>query len=830
MKIKISVLFLIVFSVATQAQSGEISKIDYVSQIKPILVKNCVSCHGSEKQKGGLRLDFGDPILKGGNSGAILVPGKSKESKIIHAISGKDSESRMPPEPKDLISADQVALISTWIDQGAVFPKQEMVASGVVKKSDHWSFKPILNPPVPQNASFKWARNPIDVFVYEQMLKEGLEPSQEAEPLTLLRRIYLDLIGVPPTQSEIDMFLNDKLPGSYERAVDRVLDSPRYGEKWARYWLDLARYADSDGYEKDTGRPYAWRYRQWLIDALNADMPFDQFAIEQLAGDLLQNASLDQKTATGFHRNTLTNKEGGVDQEQFRVEAVVDRANTTAKVFLGLTLGCAQCHDHKYDPISQREYYQFFAFFNSDMEVNIPASPLPGEQELFDRQLEQHKSKLAPIKASLDARKKEIQKDLDEWMSKLNKDSLPTKIKTLVGIPSSKMTAAQKNELESYRLSLDDKAKAIQKQLGDLEKNAPVQTMTQTLALGKPRKTNIHIRGDFLRKGVEVEPGTPSVLPLPVAKGELRRFELAQWITGNENPLTRRVIANWVWHKFFGRGIVPTLEDFGTQGEKPSNPKLLDYLATSLSDNNWSLKSLHRLIVSSAVYRQSSTVEPEKLRKDPYNVFLSRQSRLRIDAEGVRDVFLSVSGLIDQRIGGQSVKPPQPPGISELTYANAVKWNESKGLDRYRRGVYIWFQRTSPYPTLMMFDAPDSNLACVRRERSNTPLQALALMNDVVFFECSKALGLSLAGSAQPPLNTIRAAFVDCLSRLPSEREMAQMENLLAEFKRHYQSNPDLALKVFENAPDPKGDAVVRASWVAFARVLLNLDEVIVRD
>ncbi|NDH07936.1 DUF1549 domain-containing protein, partial [bacterium] len=349
-----------------------------------------------------------------------LVPGKSKESKIIHAISGKDSESRMPPEPKDLISADQVALISTWIDQGAVFPKQEMVASGVVKKSDHWSFKPILNPPVPQNASFKWARNPIDVFVYEQMLKEGLEPSQEAEPLTLLRRIYLDLIGVPPTQSEIDMFLNDKLPGSYERAVDRVLDSPRYGEKWARYWLDLARYADSDGYEKDTGRPYAWRYRQWLIDALNADMPFDQFAIEQLAGDLLQNASLDQKTATGFHRNTLTNKEGGVDQEQFRVEAVVDRANTTAKVFLGLTLGCAQCHDHKYDPISQREYYQFFAFFNSDMEVNIPASPLPGEQELFDRQLEQHKSKLAPIKASLDARKKEIQKDLDEWMSKLN--------------------------------------------------------------------------------------------------------------------------------------------------------------------------------------------------------------------------------------------------------------------------------------------------------------------------------------------------------------------------------------------------------------------------
>jgi hypothetical protein len=313
-------------------------------------------------------------------------------------------------------------------------------------------------------------------------------------------------------------------------------------------------------------------------------------------------------------------------------------------------------------------------------------------------------------------------------------------------------------------------------------------------------------------------------------KEKPNRLDLAQWITDKENPLTRRVIANWVWHKFFGRGIVTTLEDFGTQGEKPSNPQLLDYLAFSLGENNWSLKSLHRLIVTSAVYRQSSIVEPANLKKDPYTLFLSRQPRVRLDAEGVRDVFLSVSGLVDQRIGGQSVKPPQPPGISELTYANAVKWNESTGLDRYRRGLYIWFQRTSPYPTLMLFDAPDSNIACVRRERSNTPLQALALMNDIAFYECSKSLGLILSTSGLSIEKTIRKAFVDCLSRFPSESEMLQMKSLFDEFKKHYESNPDQAKKVLGNGVGFNNDVVLSASWIACARVLLNLDEIIVRD
>lgn len=832
MKIKLIMFIIAIVVLVSQAYALEPTKVDYASQIKPIFVKNCISCHGVEKQKGGLRLDAGDSIIRGGNSGPILIPGKSNESKILHAARGKDPETRMPPEPKVLISNEQSALIATWIDQGAFIAKQDLVASSVVKKtpSTHWSFQPIVNPILPPDNSFSWARTAVDIFVYEQMRKEGLSPSKEADSLTLLRRVYLDLTGIPPSQLEVDAFLNDKLPGAYERAVDRALASPRYGEKWGRFWLDLARYADSDGYEKDTGRPFAWRYRQWVIDALNADMPFDQFTVEQLAGDLLKNSSAEQKAATGFHRNTLTNKEGGADQEQFRVEAVVDRANTTAKVFLGLTLGCAQCHDHKYDPISQREYYQFFAFFNSDTEVNIPAAPLPGEQEMFAKKLQEHQSKVAVIKATLEARKKELGKDVNEWAAKLKPDSIPVKLKPVIGVEASKRTDVQKNELINHRASLDEKAKGIQKQIADLEKAAPAPTMAQALALGEERKTNIHIRGDFLRKGVEVDPETPAVLPTPMLKEKLNRLDLAQWITDKENPLTRRVIANWVWHKFFGRGIVTTLEDFGTQGEKPSNPQLLDYLAFSLGENNWSLKSLHRLIVTSAVYRQSSIVEPANLKKDPYNVFLSRQPRVRLDAEGVRDVFLSVSGLVDQRIGGQSVKPPQPPGISELTYANAIKWNESTGLDRYRRGLYIWFQRTSPYPTLMLFDAPDSNIACVRRERSNTPLQALALMNDIAFYECSKSLGLSLATSGLSIEKTIRKAFVDCLSRFPSESEMLQMKSLFDEFKKHYESNPDQAKKVLGNGVGLNNDVVLSASWIAFARVLLNLDEIIVRD
>ncbi|MGH7169960.1 MAG: DUF1549 and DUF1553 domain-containing protein, partial [Gemmataceae bacterium] len=501
---------------------------------------------------------------------------------------------------------------------------------------------------------------------------------------------------------------------------------------------DLARYADSDGYEKDTGRPWAWRYRHWVIDALNRDLPYDQFVIEQLAGDLLPGATTEQKAATGFHRNTLTNKEGGVDKEQFRVEQVIDRVNKTARALLGVTLGCAQCHDHKYDPFSQREYYRFFAFFNRDKEVNL-AAPLIGRET--------------------------------------------------------------------------------------------TPAMAPTLALGPPRRTHVLIRGDFLRKGVEVHPDTPAVLP-PLHPAAQRgktptRLDLARWIARRDNPLTPRVLVNWVWHKHFGRGIVPTLEDFGTQGERPSHPELLDYLADDFMRRGWSLKTLHKSIVLSATYRQSSRVTPELLRRDPLNVLLTRQARLRLEAEVVRDVTLAASGLLTRTIGGPSVRPPQPPGISELTYAHSARWIESKGADRYRRGLYIWFQRTSPYPMLMTFDAPDSNVCCVRRERSNTPLQALTLLNDTVFVECARTLGQRIAARDGGTEERIRYGFRLCLSREPTDSERSRLVRLFEELRIECRDKPREAARL---AGTKENASPEMAAWVALARTLLNLDEFVSRE
>jgi hypothetical protein len=515
--------------------------IDFDRQVRPILAANCLKCHGAGKQKGGLRLDDAAAARDGGNSGKVIVPGKAAESKLYRAVAGLDADAKMPPEGKPLAAAD-VATLRAWIDQGAKWGTTE--ASGgrqppVSVASNHWAFQPVKRPAVP--GTRYPVLNPIDAFVRKRLEAEGLTPSPEADKATLCRRLHLDLTGLPPSPADVDEFLNDTSPDAYEKLVGRLLASRHYGERWGRHWLDLARYADSDGYEKDTGRPFAWRYRDWVINALNRDLPFDRFTIEQLAGDLLPGSTDEQKIATGFHRNTLTNKEGGVDQEEFRVAAVADRVNTTGTVWLGLTVGCCQCHDHKYDPFSQREYYQLAAFFNSDREVDLPV-PLPGEAaELKKRQ------------AAFDVKKAELQKAVDEAKEK-------------------KLPAA---ELKKREKALADHAKA-----------APAATKAQTLALGPARPTHVLVRGDFLRKGVEVKPGTPAVLPSLKSPGMVipglgaTRLDLARWLVAADNPLTPRVVANWVWGKYFGRGLVATPEDFGTQGQKPSHPELLDWLAS----------------------------------------------------------------------------------------------------------------------------------------------------------------------------------------------------------------------------------------------------------
>lgn len=713
-------------------------KIVFQRDIQPILKRHCINCHGPKRQRGGLRLDSRAEALKGSNTGSVLKPGDAQHSRLLIVTAGLDDEVKMPPESREPLTNEQLGLLRAWIDQGLHWPKDDTQVVEI-PKSDHWAFQTPRRPALPKVYDGQWPRNPIDHFILAKLEKEGITPSREADRTTLIRRLTLDLLGLPPTPEEVDQFINDPRPDAYERLVERLFSSPHYGERWARHWLDAARYADSDGYEKDRGRPYAWRWRNQLIEALNRNQPYDQFVIEQLAGDLLPNATLQQKMATGFHRNTLTNTEGGVDKEQFRVEAVIDRVNTTSTVFLGITMACAQCHDHKYDPFSQREYYQFFAFFNSDQEVNLPT---PEKGVKYDK-----------------------------------------------------------------------------------KKKPPY---ARTLKMGATRKTHVHIRGDFLRKGIEVKPGVPAVLGALASKSPKpmsTRLDLAKWIVSDDNPLTARVLVNQLWHRFFGRGFVTTMDDFGTRAGLPSHPQLLDWLATEAIRQQWSVKSLQRLIVTSTTYRQSSKIRPELLQRDPLNILVSRQKRMRLDAEIIRDCALASSGLLTTRIGGPSVRPPQPKGVSNLTYANSAKWVESKDENRYRRGLYIWFQRTSPYPMLTTFDAPDSNVCCVKRERSCTPLQALTLLNDRVFVECAR----ELAKRTLKDENRIDRAFRLCLGREPTVREKERLSLLFEELLQLCQENPQAVLKL-TGEKKPTEQTIELAAWTALARTLLNLDETVTRE
>jgi hypothetical protein len=804
--------------------------VDFVKDVQPILAKACVGCHGPEKQKGGLRLDDRKSAFRGGNRGAVLVPGKPLDSRLLTLAAGLDAELRMPPEGRKPLSAADLGLLRAWIEQGARWP-DDGGTTVVQTKSDHWSFQPIRRPTPPAVKNTASVRNDIDRFVLARLEKEGLTPSPEADRVTLIRRLSFDLLGLPPAPEEVDAFLADERPDAYERLVDRLLASPHYGERWGRHWLDLARYADSDGFEKDTGRPYAWRYRNWVIEALNRDLPYDQFTVEQLAGDLLPNATVEQKVATGFHRNTLTNKEGGVDQEQFRVEAVVDRVNTTGKVWLGLTVGCAQCHDHKYDPLSQREYYQLFGFFNSDKEVEV-AAPLPGDDERYRKAKTEYDARLADARKNLDAyRMNQLPAAQAKWEKSLtakDRESLPEPVRAALAVETEKRTPVQAKTITDHFGKSDAKLTQLTKVVADLQKNAPKLTQAQTLALGRLRRTHVMIRGDFLRPGVEVDLGTPAVLP-PLPRSERpTRLDLARWLVA-DNPLTPRVTVNWMWSKYFGRGLVATPEDFGTQGERPSHPELLDHLATQLVDRKWSLKAMHRYIVCSATYRQASKVRPELARRDPLNVLLTRQARLRLEAENIRDAALTSSGLLTRTVGGPSVRPPQPAGISELTYANSARWIESTGADRYRRGLYIWFQRTSPYPMLLTFDAPDSNVCVVRRERSNSPLQALTLMNDTVFVECAQALARRVVSERGPAEERARRAFRLCVSREPTPTELARIVRLHDDLLVLAKAKPEAAAKL-AGKTGPNEDVAELAAWVGVSRALLNLDEFVTRE
>ena len=819
------------------------TKVDFARDIAPLLENRCFVCHGERQQMKGLRLDQKDSALQ------AVRPGDSAASLLIRMVSGLVNGKIMPPVGPRLTAA-QIGLLRAWIDQGAAWSIQPAART----HPSHWAFQPIRRPDPPAVRDRSRVRNPIDSFILARLESEGIAPSPEAPKTTLIRRLTLDLTGLLPTPAEVSDFLADTRPDAYERLVDRLLRSPHYGEKWARQWLDLARYGDSDGYERDHVRPWAWRWRQWVIDAFNRDMPYDRFTIAQLAGDLLPNRTLDDLVATGFNRNTLTNREGGTDPEQFRDEQVLDRTATLGTVWLGLTVGCAQCHNHKYDPISQKEFYQLSAFFNTQEEVNIPA-PMPGELGPW---LAERPEFVRERRALLDEYKvPEVQAD---WEEKLRYAALHpgehADWSFAYGEFTHAVDSARKvlftdpaKRSEVQRLAMTDtfigecgnlfpkpycaelNLKELREKLNELNDKYPqVSYAPVLLENDTPPRTYIHIKGDWRAHGAEVQPGTLAALP-PLPAGEKpTRLTLARWLVSADNPLTSRVEVNRIWQELFGRGIVHTSEDFGTQGDRPSHPELLDWLASEFMARGWSTKHLIRTIVTSSTYRQDSHARPDVATRDPDNALLARQSRIRLPAELIRDEALEAGGLLDPRIGGPSVRPAQPKGVAELSYGGSVKWKESTGPDRYRRGLYIFFQRTTPYPQLMTFDAPSSTLSCTRRERTDTPLQALNLLNDPVFLEAAQGLAFRLmresAGGFRERLNY---AYQVTLGRAPTPHEAERLGQYFDQSRQTIEANPDTAAKLFPNQIEgvPQLDA---AAWVEVSRVLLNLDEFITRE
>jgi mono/diheme cytochrome c family protein len=783
--------------------------VDYARDVKPILAKHCASCHGPVKPRGGLRLDTAAAAVKGGKSGPAVVPGESEESLLIEALTGDGAVERMPLKRPPL-SDREVATLRAWIDQGARFPAGEKPGKA---PPTHWAFVPPVRTPAPVVKHGDWVRNPVDRFVLARLEREKLAPSAEADRATLIRRVSLDLLGLPPEPSDVEAFLADTDPGAYDRLVDRLLASPHYGERWGRLWLDQARYADSNGYSIDAPRSI-WKYRDWVIDALNRDMPFDQFSIDQLAGDLRPNASLEQKVATGFHRNTLINQEGGIDPEQFRVDAVVDRVATTATVFLGLTMACAQCHDHKYDPITQREYYQLFAFFNNTDEPEVEfGTPADFGKRAAVR------TRIAAFHKKLKSEHPEVASGEREWEKSLSLDfrqAQSAEIKDAFDRPIDTRTESQWQGLTELYLASQPKLKELHREVAALRKREPrFVTSMVVRERTRPRETHVHIGGDFTRKGTLVTPGVPGVLHALQASTPPDRMDLARWLVDPRNPVTARVTVNRLWQAYFGRGLVETENDFGTQGTPPSHPELLDWLATELVARGWSLKATHRLVVTSATYRQSSKARPELAAIDPGNRLLARQSRLRLDAELIRDSALAASGLLARKVGGPSVFPPQPDGVMKLGQMKRP-WNESPGEDRYRRGLYTFFWRATPYPALIVFDAPNGTQTCTRRIRSNTPLQALTLLNDQAFVELARALGDRIIHDA-PADDDARArhAFRLCLAREPRGQERETIVDLVRQERG-------------ESGRDDRRAEL--AAWTAAARVLLNLDEFITRE
>jgi Protein of unknown function (DUF1549)/Protein of unknown function (DUF1553)/Planctomycete cytochrome C len=1003
---------------AQESKPSSRAVVDFNDQVRPILSRHCFKCHGPDDKgrKAKLRLDLEKGAYEPASSGERpIVPGKPDESELVRRIFAEDAEERMPPAAANSkLSESERHVLKQWIADGA-------------KYEGHWAFREPVRPEIPRASDAAWVRNAIDAFILARLDQEKLKPSPEADRATLLRRVSLDLIGLPPSPDEVHAFIGDHSPDAYIKQVDRLLASPHYGERWARRWLDLARYADTNGYEKDRGRSI-WPYRDWVIKSMNANLPFDRFTIEQLAGDMLPNAGVSQKVATGFHRNTMLNEEGGIDPLEFRFYAMTDRVATTGTAWLGLTIGCAQCHTHKFDPIPHRDYYQFMALLNNadEPEIAVPAAANAVRRAAIERRIAALKAELPnhfPL-AQKDADRQKTKADDDATLAKLRRvnldrtfqewtraassaavrwtllkpkqatsnlprlsieadgsvfasgdqskrdvytvqlssgperttafrlEALPderlphrgpgrvfyegpfgdfflSEFRVLAGgkpVPIKEATAsnpkARKNaaaaidgdpqtgwsinggqgheqaavfrlatplqsageitvemiferyhaaglgrfrisaatdsrpitaseipfELERILLLAESERKPSEVErlreyyvgvapelakereaIEKLEKEIPQDPTTLVMderPVENPRPTFVHNRGEFLQPKERVTPDVLSMLPGMAANVPRNRLGLARWLVSGSNPLTGRVTMNYQWAAIFGRGLVRTVEDFGYQGERPTHAKLLDWLAVSLVEHRWSMKAMHRAIVTSATYRQSSRVSPEVLAKDPENRLLARGPRLRLEAEVIRDSVLKASGLLFERIGGPSVFPPQPSGVSTEGAYGGLSWNVSPGGDRYRRGLYTYSKRTAPFAMAMTFDGPSGEVCVARREVSNSPLQALTLLNDPVFVEGSQALGSLMAKAPGNVEARIGELCRLCLSRSPQREEVSMLVHFFENQRERLAKKELDAAKIAGSAGDLAIDTAV---WTILARAILNLDETVTK-
>ena len=973
---------------ATEDNSAS-AKVDFNRDIRPILSNHCFQCHGADESSRAaeLRLDIRESAVERG----AINPAALADSHLLDRITSKNPEEQMPPvETNKPLDDRQIQLLQLWIAEGAPY-------------EDHWAFRPVQKPAVPSHSDSAWARNEIDAFVLSRLEKAGLKPSPEADRATLIRRATQDVTGLLPSLQDVDAFESDLTADAWTKIIDRLLQSPHYGERWGRHWLDQARYADSNGYTID-GPRIMWPYRDWVIAALNQDRPFDQFTVEQLAGDLLPNATKAQQVASAFHRNTMINEEGGVKPDQYRHEALIDRVNTTGAVWLGLTVGCAQCHSHKFDPISHDEFYRLYAFFNgasdannvdetvdvlademfgwsetqksqllelqtlrkekSELELNAPDHPAlsglewhwqparvtavrasgssilkinedssllvkpladandalsitfqkpeslspnesvtairlrtmthpdlpaggPGTasngnfvltdiavkagslEKRFVRAWADHSQPDYPVSAAIDEKSSTgwainvIQRQAAAGVVMnaahqaifVMEDAVPFAEDTLTIVMRHDLnknylvghfaidfsTASPVMDAVGSRVSV--RLAEIKGRISELEaalpaKGASVRQMVMK-DLANPPQTFLLKRGDFLHPDAEHGPLTPGVPAAinrePQPTSFTNRLDLARWLVSPQNPLTARVTVNRVWAKYFGRGLVETENDFGYQSTPPTHPELLDWLAADFMEHGWSLKHLHRTILNSATYRQSSMMQgtndqSQAKEIDPDNYLLARQTRFRVEAEIVRDLALVASGLFDPRIGGPGVHLPQPDGIYDFTQ-NKKDWPTATGPDRYRRTMYTMFYRSAPYPLLSTFDAPDFSVVCTRRVRSNTPLQSLTVANDVVFTELAEGMAVRILTDQALPKDEdrCRTLFRYCLTRTPEPQELDVLLNFFSRELSRFQSEPPAAAE-FVKHPVDRHPVETLAAWTSVARALLNTDEFLMRN